>query len=165
VATESLGAQAPRRWGTLVLWLLAVLAVGWIGSIVTLPKIPTWYASLAKPWFTPPDWVFGPVWTTLYVLMAIAAWRVSRVPRALRPPGTMAIFVSQLALNAIWSPVFFGLEALRLALAVIISLFAAIVATLVAFGRVDRCAALLMAPYLAWVGYAAVLNAAIDALN
>ena len=143
---------------------MIVAAVALVGSSVTLPKIPTWYASLAKPSFTPPNAVFGPVWTILYVMMAVAVWRVGATADPTRTRA-MAVFVVQLALNAIWSPVFFGLEAPRLGLAVIIMLLVALTATLAMFWRIDRLAALLLAPYLAWVCYATALNAAIVALN
>ncbi|HEY9212783.1 MAG TPA: TspO/MBR family protein [Ancylobacter sp.] len=142
------------------------LGVGAIGSIVTTPKIPTWYAALAKPSWTPPDAVFPIAWTTLYVLMAVALWRLWQ----LHAPSTarrnaILLFIVQLSLNALWSPVFFGMEAIGLALAVIAVLWIAILATIVACARIDRIAATLLAPYLAWVSYAAALNAAILALN
>lgn len=142
------------------------LAVGAIGSIATTPKIPTWYAGLAKPSWTPPDAVFPIAWTTLYVLMAVALWRLWQL-HAPSPARRSAIllFIVQLSLNAIWSPVFFGMEAIGLALAVIIVLWIAIAATIIASARIDRIAAWLLAPYLAWVSYATALNAAILAMN
>ncbi len=161
---ERLNARIGNRWLLLAFWLVIVAAVALVGSSVTLPKIPTWYASLAKPSFTPPNAVFGPVWTILYVMMAVAVWRVGATADPARTRA-VAVFVVQLALNAIWSPVFFGLEAPRLGLAVIIMLLVALTATLVMFWRIDRLAALLLAPYLAWVSYATALNAAIVALN
>jgi translocator protein len=130
---------------------------------VTLPKIPTWYSGLAKPSFTPPNAVFGPVWTILYVMMAVAVWRIGAADPARK--RAVAFFVVQLALNAIWSPVFFGLAAPRLGLGIIIMLLVALTATLAMFWRIDRLAGLLLAPYLAWVCYATALNAAIAALN
>jgi len=142
------------------------LGVGAIGSIATTPKIPTWYAALAKPSWTPPDAVFPIAWTTLYVLMAVALWRLWQL-HAPSPERRNAIllFIVQLSLNAIWSPVFFGMEAIGLALAVIIVLWIAIAATIIACARIDRIAAWLLAPYLAWVSYATALNAAILSLN
>lgn len=154
-----------RRWLTLVFWLAVVAAVSLAGSSVTLPKIPTWYASLAKPSFTPPNAVFGPVWTVLYVMMAVAVWRAGGHAEPDARRRAVALFALQLALNAIWSPVFFGLEAPRLGLAVIVALLIALAATLVAFWRIDRPAAVLLAPYLSWVCYATALNAAIVAMN
>lgn len=107
-----------RQWIMLAFWLAVVAAVALVGSSVTLAKIPTWYAGLAKPSFTPPNSLFGPVWTVLYVMMALAAWRIGAASDAARTRA-VALFAVQLALNAIWSPVFFGLEAPKLALAVI----------------------------------------------
>ena len=161
---ERVNAGGEWRWLTLVFWIAVVAAVAFIGSSVTLPKIPTWYAGLVKPWFTPPNSVFGPAWTVLYTMMAIAVWRVGAAASPARPRAVV-LFVVQLALNAIWSPVFFGLEAPRLGLAVIVALLVALAATLVAFWRIDRLAGLLLAPYLVWVCYATALNAAIVALN
>jgi benzodiazapine receptor len=152
-----------RRWLVLAVWLALVAAVAFVGSSVTLPKIPTWYAGLAKPWFTPPNAVFGPAWTILYVMMAVAAWRIG-MGSAMRTRAVV-LFVAQLALNAIWSPVFFGMEAPKLGFAVIVALLIALAATLIAFWRIDRLAGLLLAPYLAWICYATALNAAIVALN
>lgn len=153
------------RWPGFLFWLVLTVAVGYLGSLVTLPKIPTWYAGLVKPSFTPPNAVFGPVWTFLYVVMAMAVWRIGAA--ADRPARRRAtgLFVLQLALNAAWSPVFFGLEAPRLALLVIVLLLAALAATLVMFWRLDRIAGWLLVPYLAWVCYATALNAAIVVLN
>jgi tryptophan-rich sensory protein len=153
------------RWPALLFWLGVVLAIGAVGSLVTLPKIPTWYAGLAKPWFTPPDAVFGPVWTVLYILMAVAAWRIGAVPGRGARRRALGLFSLQLALNAAWSPLFFGLEAPMLGLAVIVALLIALSATLFAFWRLDRLAGAMLAPYLVWVGYATALNAAIVALN
>jgi len=148
----------------LAFWLAVVAAVALVGSSVTLAKIPTWYAGLATPSFTPPNSLFGPVWTVLYVMMALAAWRIGAASDAARTRA-VALFAVQLALNAIWSPVFFGLEAPKLALAVITALMFSLAATLATFWRIDRPAALLLAPYLVWVCYASALNAAIVALN
>ncbi len=160
---EQLDAGGGRRWLVLAFWLAVVAVVAFVGSAVTLPKIPTWYAGLAKPWFTPPNAVFGPAWTLLYAMMAVAAWRIGTGPSA-RTRAT-ALFVVQLTFNAIWSPVFFGLEAPKLGLAVIVALLISLAATLIAFWQIDRLAGLLLVPYLAWICYATALNAAIVALN
>lgn len=149
----------------LVFWLAVVAVVSLAGSCVTLPKISTWYAGLAKPAFTPPNAVFGPVWTVLYVMMAVAVWRVGLTAETFKRRRAMALFVVQLALNAAWSPVFFGLEAPVPGLVVIVALLIALAATLVAFWRIDRLAGMLLVPYLAWVSYAMALNAAIAVLN
>jgi translocator protein len=154
-----------RRWWVLAAWLVIIFAVGLTGSWVTLPKIATWYATIAKPGFTPPNAVFGPVWTTLYVLMSVAAWRISSAPVGPRRRTALTLFVGQLALNGLWSPAFFGLESPRLGLVVIVPLLAVLAATVVAFWRMDRLAGGLLLPYLLWVGYATALNVAVVALN
>lgn len=162
--THRTGGEGGQRWFALALWIAVVTAVALAGSSVTLPKIPTWYASLAKPSFTPPNAIFGPVWTVLYLMMAVAVWRIGASADSVRKRA-VALFAVQLALNAIWSPVFFGLEAPRLGLAVIVGLLVSLAATVVAFWRIDRPAGLLLAPYFLWVSYATALNAAIVALN
>ena len=154
-----------RKWWVLALWLALTFAVSLAGSAVTVPKIPIWYAGLAKPSFTPPDWLFGPVWTLLYILMAVAVWRVGgAVSSSARHLATI-LFCIQLALNAIWSPVFFGLEAPLAGLYVIVALDIFVGATLIAFWRLDRLAGIMFVPYLAWVCYATALNAAIVMRN
>lgn len=153
-----------RRWLPLLCWLAVVAAVALAGSTATLPNIPPWYAGLAKPSFTPPNAVFGPVWTVLYIMMAVAVWRVGLTSGQSRRRA-IGWFVLQLVLNALWSPVFFGLHAPLSGLVIILALLAALAATTVAFWRIDRVAGLLLAPYLAWVCYATALNAAIVTLN
>lgn len=136
------------------------------GGLVTRPAIPTWYASLAKPGFTPPNWVFAPVWTALYALMAVALWRVLGQPKD--TPGRRAAIIAffvQLALNSLWSFTFFGGQSPGAGLLVIAALIVAILVTMRAFWLLDRTAALLLAPYLAWVLYATALNTAIWRLN
>jgi len=146
--------------------VLPVVAVSVAGSLVTTPNIPTWYAGLAKPGFTPPDWLFGPVWTTLYALMAYAVWRILALPKD-RPGRSTAVtaFFVQLALNSLWSFAFFGGHSPVAGLVVIAALIVAILATIRAFWSLDRVAAWLLVPYLAWVAYATALNAAIWHLN
>ncbi|GAB4124145.1 MAG: tryptophan-rich sensory protein [Rhodothalassiaceae bacterium] len=125
----------------------------------------TWYRSLNAPFFRPPSWVFGPVWTVLYVLIAVAGMRL-----ALRAEGVLAgaglgLWALQMVLNALWTPVFFGARDMAGALMLIAFLFLCIVALVSVAMRVDRTAALLLLPYLAWVGFAAVLNGAFWWLN
>ena len=141
------------------------LAVGALGGWVTADSVKTWYTTINKPSFTPPNWVFGPVWTVLYVLMGIAGWRVwcKARPDQLRVP--LALFAVQLALNLAWSVVFFGAHRIGGAVVVIVGLEAAILATMVAFRRIDGLAALLLAPYALWVAFAAALNIAVWRLN
>lgn len=126
-----------------------------------------WYASLAKPAWTPPTWVFGPAWTILYAMMALAAWRLWRRlgarPRESR--RALVLFAVQLALNLSWTPVFFGMQRPDLALVVILFLWVAIAATIVAAWKACKTAAALLVPYLAWVTFATALNAAIWRLN
>jgi tryptophan-rich sensory protein len=142
------------------------LLAGLIGSLFTVKAIPTWYAALRKPAFNPPNWLFGPVWTLLYLLMGLALYRVwtSAAPAAKRRAALFSFF-SQLAVNAIWTPVFFGLHQLNLALMIIVILWFLIVICLLRFLAVDGCATLLLVPYLGWVSFATVLNAFILLLN
>ncbi|MFK8253976.1 TspO/MBR family protein [Ancylobacter terrae] len=150
----------------LVLALGLCLAVGAIGSLATAPQIPTWYAGLAKPGWTPPDFVFPVVWTLLYVMMAVALWRLwDRHPPGPARATAIRLFALQLALNFIWTPVFFGLEAIGWGVAIILALWLAIAAAIWAAARVDRPAAWLLVPYLGWVSYASALNIAIFMMN
>jgi tryptophan-rich sensory protein len=139
-------------------------AIGGLGAIVTIPAIPSWYAGLIKPPLTPPDRIFGPVWTALYALMGLTLCLlvISRAPQRAR---AIRAFTVQLALNALWSPVFFGARRPGAALAVIAALWAAVVWTIRESAKVSRPAAWLLAPYLAWISFAAYLNAGIFYLN
>ncbi len=154
-----------KQWIGLALWIALCLGAAALGAAATAPQIPGWYATLAKPAWNPPAWVFGPVWTTLYLMMACAAWLVWRSGGFRGAPGALGLFLLQLALNAGWSWVFFGMQQPGWAVAVIVLLWCAIVATMAAFFRRSLAAGWLMAPYLAWVSFAAVLNAAIWRLN
>jgi translocator protein len=152
--------------GRLALCLLLCLGVGILESYVTRPEIPVWYAALAKPWWTPPPVVFPIAWTILYILMAVSLWRLwDRAPPSAARASAITWFLIQLALNAAWSPVFFGWHGTRTALVIIIGLLIAIVMTMIAASRADKSAAWLLAPYLAWVGYATTLNAGVVAMN
>lgn len=145
-------------------FIVACALAGGIGSLATTPAIPTWYAGLAKPWFTPPNLAFPIVWTILYLLMAVAAWLVWRA-RTGGSAWALVPFFVQLVLNALWSIVFFGAHSPFLGLVVIAALLATIVWTIFAFATVSRSAAWLLAPYLAWVAFASLLNAAIYEMN
>jgi benzodiazapine receptor len=151
-------------WWPLVGWVLLCNAVGGIGAIATASSVDTWYAQLHKPSWTPPSWLFGPVWTTLYVLMGIAAYLVWRSEHPARPTALTMFFV-QLVLNGAWSPVFFGMRAVFPALIIIMAMLVAIAVTIYWFAKVSRAAAWMLAPYLAWVCYATTLNWGINALN
>jgi benzodiazapine receptor len=144
-------------WLGLVLWVLLCAAAGAIGAIASADA-PRFYGSLTQPTWAPPSQVFGPVWTCLYLLMAVAAWLVWRERGWARARGALGLFVLQLALNALWSWLFFGWRLGGLAFADILVLVALIVATLAAFARIRRLAAWLLVPYLAWVIFAAALN-------
>jgi benzodiazapine receptor len=146
--------------------VLPVVAVAVSASLITQPNIPTWYAGLAKPAFTPPNWAFPVAWTALYAMMAYALWRILSLP-ANRPGRAAAIvaFFVQLALNGLWSFAFFGGRSPIAGLVVIAALIVAILATIRTFWRLDRTAGLLLVPYLAWVAYATLLNGTIWRLN
>ena len=146
--------------------LALCLAVGVLGGLVTYPEIPTWYASLNKPSWTPPNWAFPVAWNILYAMMALSLWLLwDRTPESGARSSAIVLFCVQLALNAAWSPVFFGLHQTRFALAIIIVLAIAIAMTIVSAWRINKLAAILLVPYLAWVAYAATLNAGIVILN
>ena len=146
-----------------VAFLAVCFAAAALGSLATTPNIATWYAGLAKPTWNPPNWIFGPVWTALYISMAVAAWLVWRQGGLWQWP--LALFAVQLALNAAWSWLFFGFHLPGAAFIEVVALFAAIVATTVAFWPKSMAAAILMLPYLGWVAFAAVLNFTIWRLN
>jgi benzodiazapine receptor len=146
-------------------FLVLCFAVAAAGGAVTATSVGSWYAALAKPPFNPPDWVFGPVWTTLYAMIAVAGWRVWR-RRSERGAGSALIaWGVQLALNLAWSFIFFGARLIGAALADIVVLLAAIVLTAILSWRVDRLAGVLLMPYIAWVSFATVLNASLWKLN
>lgn len=144
----------------LILFIVGVLGAGMLIGAVSAPD--GWYASLAKPSFNPPNWVFAPAWTILYVLVAIAGWRIWRLPER---GAAMGAWVAQMAFNFAWSPAFFALHQIGLALAVALLMLASILAFIVAAWPRDRVAALLFVPYAAWVALASLLNAAIWRLN
>ena len=163
--TRSFQTRRLRSPLALLLAFLICFAAARLGSIATVPNLD-WYAGLAKPGFTPPNWVFPVVWTVLFALMAIALWRVVLAAEG-KIAGNRALipFGIQLALNIGWSFAFFGSRSPAAGLAVIALLIPAIVWTILAFRQRDRPAAWLLAPYIVWVAYAAVLNAAVWQLN
>ena len=144
----------------LLSFLVLVVGGGLAIGLFTMPG--EWYAGLAKPGFNPPNWIFGPVWTALYVLIAIAGWPTWRSAPS---EGAMRLWGLQLALNFLWSPVFFAAHMIGAALAIILALLATIVAFIAVTWRMDRIAAWLFAPYAAWVAFASLLNGAIWWLN
>jgi translocator protein len=147
------------QWLVLPLFLSLAFGAAALGAFAPPGD---WYAALNKPSFNPPDWIFGPVWTVLYVMIGVAGWRIWKVaPKS----AAMLWWFAQMALNAAWSPTFFGLRQMGLALVVILALWLVIGATIRAAWPLDRPAALLLVPYLAWVSFATVLNAALWKLN
>ncbi len=145
-------------------FLAASAAVAAVGGAATATSVTTWYPSLVKPPFNPPDWVFGPVWTVLYIMMAVASWRVWCSDKPGRGPALVA-YALQLVLNLGWSLIFFGLQQPGLAFIEIIALVAMVALTLQRFWKIDQVAAVMLAPYLAWISFATILNAAIWMLN
>jgi benzodiazapine receptor len=149
----------------LAVFLALSFAASAIGGLFTYPAIPGWYQSLEKPSWTPPDAVFGPVWTALYILMAVAAWLVWKRGGWTAQRGPLTLWGVQLVLNSLWSILFFGMRSPALGLVEIQFLWLAILGTLIVFWKVSRLAGGLMLPYLAWVTYASALNFAIFRLN
>jgi translocator protein len=178
--TKSPGFNGPGRAGSrgrslivLLAFVILVALASVIASSVTLPQIGGWYADLEKPWFNPPNWLFGPVWTVLYGMIAVAGWLVWRERGLEGARGALVLFGLQLGLNVLWSliffglqqPGFFGLQQPGLAFMEIIALWIAVCATMIAFWRIRPLAGWLFVPYLLWVSYAAVLNGAVWLLN
>jgi tryptophan-rich sensory protein len=161
--------QAVRFSGTdglaLVISVAVCFAAAAAGSWLTFASLDTWYAGLAKPSLNPPNWVFGPVWSTLYLLMAIAAWLIWQQRARTRIRLPLSLFAAQLAVNVAWSGCFFYLERLGLAFGDVVLLWLLILATMVSFFRVSRAAGALLVPYLLWVSFASYLNFAIWRLN
>jgi benzodiazapine receptor len=150
----------------LVICIAACLAVGIIGSLFTTPAIPAWYAGLSKPPFSPPNWVFAPVWTTLYVLMGIAAYIVwQKGTGTAHVRSGLILFTIQLAFNLLWSVFFFGLRSPLAGVIIIIILWVLILLTMIRFFRVSMLAGWLMVPYILWVTFASALNIAVWVLN
>jgi tryptophan-rich sensory protein len=150
----------------LIISVLACLLAGFVGSVATMPSIPTWYASLQKPAFNPPNWIFGPVWTTLFIMMGVAAflvWDKGLEKKEVRV--ALAIFGIQLLLNVFWSVLFFGMQSPLYAFIDIIALWASILATIIYFYKISATAGYLLIPYILWVSFASILNLSIAILN
>lgn len=146
------------RWLVLLGFIGATLATGALGGWATASSVSTWYPTLAKPAWNPPNWIFGPVWTLLYLLMALAAWRIWQHREHPERRRALAWFWGQLVLNLAWSFLFFGLRSPGLAAIEVVGLLAVLLATLRQFWRIDRLAAVLWVPYVGWVGFAAGLT-------
>ncbi|MFC1987106.1 TspO/MBR family protein [Chloroflexota bacterium] len=156
----------PKNIIKLLVSVIICQCAGLIGSIFTTPAIPTWYATLAKPPFTPPNWLFAPAWLTLYLLMGISAfiiWLQGIDKRQVRL--ALIIFATQLALNTLWSVVFFGLKSPLYGAMVIIALWITILFTILNFWKLSKVAGWLLLPYIGWVTFAAALNISILILN
>ncbi len=149
-----------KNWLTLIGFIVLVLGGGTAIGFATLPG--AWYASLVKPVFNPPNWIFGPVWTILYIMIAVAGWRLWESHRS---STAMKIWWVALLLNFIWSPTFFGMQQLDLALVIILAMLASIFAFIFHASKTDRIAALLFVPYAAWVSFATLLNSSLLYLN
>jgi len=157
-----------RNWNPmlmLVLFVAVCFVVAAAGAGFTSRSVSDWYPTLRTPSWNPPAWIFGPVWTVLYLMMAIAAWLVWRRRGFDGAAGALGIFTLQLALNALWSPLFFGLRNPLAGLLDIVPLWAAILATLVCFLRISPLAGALMVPYWLWVSFATALNFVIWKMN
>jgi tryptophan-rich sensory protein len=150
----------------LIFSIFICLFAGFIGSYFTTPAIPTWYATLLKPSFAPPNWVFFPVWTALFIMMGISLfliWKKGWEDKTVKT--AIYLFAGQLVLNALWSVAFFGLRSPLLGLMEIILLWFAILVTILSFKKISRTAAYLLIPYILWVSFAAFLNFMIWRLN
>lgn len=154
-----------NRWFALFLFLLASFTAAAIGGYATAESVRTWYPTLVKPAWNPPAAVFGPVWTLLYTAMSVAAWRVWLQRGQSQARGALRLFFASLALNTLWSVLFFGLRQPGWALADILLLWVSLVVVQIRCARLDTAAGWLWAPYLAWVSFAVALNAAIWRLN
>lgn len=152
-----------NKWMVLAGFIILCLGVGVVSGVMTAGAMVDWYPTLNKPFFNPPSWVFAPAWTILYIMMAVAAWRVWLAGPSSKP--ALNLFFIQLVLNFLWSVFFFGLHSPALALIDIIAMWIMIALTMRAFFKIARPAGWLLVPYLAWVSFAAVLNASIWWLN
>lgn len=152
------------NWKLLVSSIIICELAGIIGSIFTSSSIPTWYALLSKPSFSPPNWVFAPVWTILYALIGISAYLIY-ASKSRHKNRALFVFGAQLVLNALWSIVFFGSRSISGGLYIIIAMWLLIMATILMFYKIDKRAAYLLVPYLLWVSVASILNYYILILN
>ncbi len=165
MTTQPLHARRSNGLLAAAISIALALAAGGIGGFATASSVATWYTGLEKPAFNPPNGVFAPVWTLLYILMALAAWRVWRRVGFSAGRATLTLYGAQLILNLAWSLIFFGLRQPGFALVEVVVLLAAVAATTLAFWRIDRPAGAMMIPYLAWVSFASLLNFEIWRLN
>lgn len=153
------------RWLPLVLLLVLAIAAAAIGAAATATSVHTWYVGIQKPAWNPPNGLFGPVWSVLYALMAFATWLAWRQGDPKTARRTIALYSAQLTLNALWSVLFFGMHQIGAALCEIVILWGLLVFIQLRLWRIRRTAALLWLPYLVWVSFAVLLNAAVWKLN
>lgn len=151
-----------KHFPSLIAWLVVCFAPAATGAFVS---VGDWYAQLNKPSWNPPSWIFGPVWTTLYAMMAVSAWTIWKSGGWENHRTALALFIVQLSFNALWTPLFFGLHNPRLAFACIVALWISIALTIRSFLPISQTAGLLLVPYQLWVSFAAVLNFTICRLN
>lgn len=159
------GADSRREFWVLAGFVGVCLGVSAGAGLITASSVGTWYPTLQKPFFNPPNWVFAPVWTTLYVAMAIAVWRVWRRPRSQERRTALTVFGVQLLFNLLWPLLFFGWQQIGLALVELVLLLCLVGVNTILFWRIDRVAGALFLPYVLWVGFATLLNGALWILN
>jgi tryptophan-rich sensory protein len=153
------------NWSKLILSILICLAVGWLGSIFTTAAVQTWYAGINKPSFNPPNWIFAPVWTILFILMGLALYLIMVKGKGPKAKQAQIIFSIQLVLNILWSFCFFYLHSPLAGLIEIVFLWVFILLTIIYFYKISKTAAYLLLPYILWVSFAAFLNFTIWRLN
>lgn len=149
----------------LVISIIATVGIGSLGGIFTISEIPNWYANLTKPSFNPPNWIFGPVWTSLYTMMGISFYLIWKQKESELRKKAIQLFVIQFVLNFFWSIIFFSMHAIGAALIEIIVMWILILITIIQFSKLSKAAAWLLVPYIAWVSFATLLTASIWKLN
>lgn len=143
----------------LIISILAVLLIGFISGFATAKNVNGWYETLNRPWFAPPNYLFGPVWTGLYIMMGVALWLIWKQPASVPYRNTaLLLFIAQLVLNFFWTFIFFQWKQMGWALAEILVLWALILVTIILFSKVNKTAAWLLVPYISWVSFATILN-------
>ena len=149
----------------LIISLIATIGIGSLGGIFTIAEIPNWYAGLNKPSFNPPNWLFGPVWTSLYTMMGVAFYLIWKQAETATRKKAILLFIIQFVLNFFWSIIFFSLHSIGAALIEIIVMWIFILLTIIQFSKLSKPAAWLLVPYIAWVSFASLLTASIWKLN
>jgi len=158
-SARSLSVSRKPDWQSFVFWIVLCELAGVLGSVFTVTAIPTWYQTLTRPSFSPPNWIFGPVWTTLYLLMGVAIALVrQRKNRKGSVQSATTLFVVHLFANALWSPLFFGAKNIPLAFVVIGFIWVSLILLIFRFYAIEKKSAYLLLPYLAWISFATVLN-------